>query len=107
MSSLYEEDALNKSNNTKLNNNHHLNETNQYQHHLNYNGQTNQTTTNYNQMSIDHRDDKTDSKLTNNLSTNKGHHHPILIKNPINTPSDGNTLIDSDVSNSSNSFASG
>ena len=117
MSSLYEEEQLNASNNLagKL---HHHNENKGMgagYHHFksnsqvtkNHNGGT-QATNNFNQIAIDHQNESNEPKLTNSSRIGKGHH--LLLKTDASSDADSNsnsnTLIDSDVSNSSNSFAS-
>lgn len=107
LSSLYEEEQLNTVNNltSKL----HHNETPVY-HHFNGNknnlNNASQATNggNFNQMPIDHKIDNNENKLTNSSRINKG--HPLLKTDAASDGSNSNTLIDSDVSNSSNSFAS-
>ena len=115
LSSLYGEEQLNASGNLagKL---HHHNENISgagYQHHFKSNGPSNkgghhssaaQATNNFNQ--IDHKNECNEPKLTSGSRIGKGHH--LLLKNDASSDADSNsnTLIDSDVSNSSNSFAS-
>lgn len=121
LSSLYEEEQLNASNNlaAKL---HHHNEAGLgagYQHHhFKSNGQSNksshhanavQTANNFNPIDHPNENGGNEPKLSNSSRIGKGHH--LLLKNDASSDADSNsnsnTLIDSDVSNSSNSFASG
>ena len=100
MSSLYEEEQLNTSNNltTKL----HNNETANYHH---FNGQNKQINHLNQVQSIDHKNEisKNNDLANSRINQHKGH---LLLKNDASDGSNSNTLIDSDVSNSSNSFAS-
>lgn len=120
LSSLYEEEQLNASSNlaAKLHNENSLGPGYQH-HHFKSNGQNNksghqssatQAVNNFNQIAIDHQNENggNEPKLSNSSRIGKGHH--LLLKNDASSDADSNsnsnTLIDSDVSNSSNSFAS-